>query len=262
MKTGSAHSYTSIAFAAAVAVGLVLWRPAAAEVVYPVERAKYTFVAKVWSRVVGAFRGSAAQAENVRLRREVASLSVLRGDIERLEAENAKLRRQIDYAQRSRTSWIAASVISTCGAASMGERIRVNRGSLAGVEVAAAVVVPEGLVGRVVSVSPHTCEIALVTDASVKVACEVQTAGERSIYGILSGGDDDMLALRHVTGALDAPTRSRVVTSGRGGVFPRGIEVGYLIGLREDGSNLSRVGEVLPAVNFSDIEDVFIRRGK
>jgi rod shape-determining protein MreC len=262
VKTGSAYSYTSIVLAAAVSVGLVLWRPAAAEVVYPVERAKHTFVNKVWSRVVGAFRGSAAQAENIRLKREVASLSVLRADLERLEMENAKLRRQIEYAQRSPSSWVAASVISTCGAASTGERIRVDKGSLAGIKEAAAVVVPEGLVGRVVSVSPHTCEIALVTDPSVKVACEVQTGSDRSVYGILSGGDDDMLTLNHVTGASTAPARSRVITSGRGGVFPRGIEVGYLIGLREDGSNLSRTGEILPAVDFSNIEDVFIRREK
>ncbi len=262
MKTGSTHSYSLIVFAAAVAAVLVAWRPAAAEAVYPVERAKRTFTQKVLSRVAGLFRASAAQAENVRLKREVASLAVLRGDIERLEAENAKLRRQIGYAERAKGSWVAAGVLSTCAAASAGDRIRVDKGSLAGIKESAAVVVPEGLVGRVVSVSPHTCEVALLTDASVKVACEVETGQGRMIYGILSGGDDDLLSLDHVTGAPEAPPRSRVVTSGRGGVFPRGIAVGYLLDLREDGSTLSRSGDVLPAVDFSAIEDVFIRRGK
>lgn len=262
MKTDSTRSYLAIALSAAVAAVLVVWRPAAAEAVYPVERAKHTFVRKVISRVTGFFRGAAAQAENVRLRREVASLAVLRGDIERLEEENAKLRRQIGYAERAHGSWVAAGVISTCGAASAGERIRVDRGSLDGVEVAAAVVVPDGLVGRVVSVSPHTSEIALLTDASVKVACEVETGADRSVYGVLAGGDDDLLTMRYVTGALSAPPRSRVVTSGRGGVFPRGIAVGFLLALREDGSGLSRTGDILPAVDFSSLEDVFIRRGK
>ena len=262
MKKGSTQSYAAIALAAAVTAVIVAWRPAAAEVVYPVERAKRTFSQKVWTRVTGFFRGAAAQAENVRLRREVESLAVLRGDVERLEAENARLRRQLGYVEREPGAWIAAGVLSTGGAACAGDRIRVNKGTIAGVAVGAVVAVPDGLVGRVVAVSPHTCEVALLTDASVKVACEVESASGRALSGILCGGDGDMLLLRHVIGSGEPPPRARVLTSGRGGVFPRGFEVGFFIGVREDGSGLSRIGDVQPAVDYSALDDVFIRRGK
>ena len=71
-----------------------------------------------------------------------------------------------------------------------------------------------------------------------------------------------MLVLGHLRNAGDIPTRSRVLTSGLGGVFPKGIVVGTLLDVRKDGKGLASEGEVLPAVEFSMLEDVFIRRGK
>ena len=262
MKAKTDGSYVAIALAAAITAVLVCWRPASAEAVYPVERAKRTFSQRVWTRVTGLFRGAAAKAENVRLKREVASLALLRGDVERLEAENARLRRALGYMAKEPGRWLAAGVLSVGGsAAGAGDRIRVDKGSLAGVVDGAVVAVPEGLVGRVTAVTPHTSEVTLVTDASVKVACEVE-AGADGMRGILSGGSEDLLILRYLSGAAEAPPRARVLTSGRGGVFPRGIEVGTLLQIRSDPDGLSRECEVLPSVDYSTLEDVFIRCAK
>ena len=262
MKTRQGGSYIAIVLAAAVAAVLVCWRSAAVEAVYPVERAKRSFTQRVWSRVTGFFRGAEARAENVRLRREVAALALLRSDVERLEAENARLRSALGYVSKDPGRWLAAGVLSVGGgAAGCGDRIRVDKGSIAGVADGAVVVVPEGLVGRVTSVTPHTSEVTLVTDGSVKVACEVET-GSGELRGVLSGGGEDMLVLRYLSGAVDAPPRARVLTSGRGGVFPRGIEVGTLLGVRRDGAGLAFEGEVLPSVYYSTLEDVFIRCAK
>jgi rod shape-determining protein MreC len=52
------------------------------------------------------------------------------------------------------------------------------------------------------------------------------------------------------------------VTSGLGGVFPKGLEIGTLLDVRRDEKGLAREGEVLPSVDFSMLEDVFIRREK
>ena len=262
MKTGTRGSYLAIACAAAVVVVLVVWRPAAVEAVYPIERAGQALSRSLWPRVTGLFRASAARAENVRLKREVASLALLRGDVERLEAENSRLRRVLGYSEKRPGAWLAAEVLSSGGgAAGAGDRIRVGSGSLAGVERGAVVVVPEGLVGRVVSVTPHTAEVALVTDAAVKAACEVEVASGAPLRGILTGGGD-FLVIRYLSGAAEPPPRARVVTSGVGGVFPRGIEVGSLICVRQEDGSLSRTGEVLPSVDFTTLEDVFIRRAK
>ena len=67
--------------------------------------------------------------------------------------------------------------------------------------------------------------------------------------------------VRHLERRPKLPPRARIVTSGLGGVFPRGLVVGFLIdGAHEDETKLEREGDVVPAVDFPSLERVFIRR--
>ena len=249
--------------AAVGALVLVACPAVAVEAVYPVEHAKRAFVTRVWSRVKGFFRGSSAAAENVRLRREVDALAILRGDVERLEAENARLRRGLSLVEKAPETWLAAGVLARVGGSTGAcDGLRVDRGSLAGVAKGAVVAVPEGLVGRVVSVTPHTSLVAPLTDPAVKAHCRVE--GDGRVRGILSGGTEDVLVLRSLQGSLSGASpvaRARVFTSGLGGVFPPGLVIGTWIQLNTNANSVV-TGEVLPAVEFSTLEEVFIRRAK
>ena len=261
MKSRANGSVTAIAVATVGALVLIGSSSCAREVAYPVEHAAQVVRTGVWSRICGVFRGSAAEAENVRLRREVAALSVLRGDIDRLEVENARLRRVLDYSARTPEVWLAAGVLSSGGgAASIRDVIRVDKGSLSGVRPGAVVVVPEGLVGRVTAVSPHVAEVTLVTDPSVKVACEIETVDGRGLSGILSGGTAEQLLVRHLMGTGKARPQACVRTSGHGGVFPPGLEIGILLGVTNGVRGVE--GTVLPRPDFLTLKDVFIRRAK
>ena len=253
MKKGRTVTVAVIASAAVLAAVPVFFPSVAVEAVYPIERAWRPVSRAVSVRVAGAVRGAESRAENVRLRRELAALAVEREELSRLEAENARLRRALGYVERAGAQWIAAGRMSSGGAAAAGRPIlRVDKGSLAGVEEGAVVLAAEGLVGVVASVTLHTAEIATVADRSVHVDCEVEGGGCEVIRGISYGGDDGAIVLRHLTGAADAPPRSRVVASGAGGVFPRGVEVGVWLG----------GGLVQPSVPLSSVEDVFIRRAQ
>ena len=256
----------TIVISALAAIGtfvLVCCRSVSVEAAYPVERARQSFARSVLTRIKGMFRGAEAEAENRRLRREVASLALLRGDVSRLEAENVRLRNALAYRARTMETWLAAGVLSDGGgAAGAHDTIRVDKGILDGVREGAVVVVPEGLVGRVASVTPHTAEVLLVSDKRMKVACEATAQSGRRFQGILCGGGGDRLRLRHLTEAADVPPRAKIFSSGLGGVFPKGIEVGTLLNVRKESGGLSYEGEVLPAVDFSTLEDVFIRREK
>ena len=251
MKPRTTGALAVLALAAVLTLALVTIGFVGVEAVYPVERAKQFFTRSLWTRVVGVFRAAEANAENVRLRREVATLSLVRAELDKLEAENARLRGALEYRARQKESWLAAGILSEGGgAAGRRHTIRVDKGSRDGVERNAVVVVPEGLVGRVDAVSPNTAEIVLISDAGVKVACNVETGGAAKIRGVVSGGGADVLSLRLAEGDAEPPPRSRIVTSGAGGVFPAGIEIGSYIG----------GGAVSPSVDFSSLEDVFIRR--
>lgn len=262
VKHTTTGTYVIIAVAAVVLVLIAFSRRAAVEAVYPVERAVQFVKRSVLPRMKGAVNGPGYAAENVRLRREVSALSMLPSEIDRLERENAKLRRSLDYASREPRRWVAAPVLSDhCGASGRGRVFRVGRGSADGVVENAVVATPDGLVGLVTGVTTHTCEVTPVTDPTLKVVCAVALGNGRSAIGILEGGDDDELALTHIRGlASDAPQAS-VSTSGRGGVFPAGFAVGGLVrsSVAENGE---WKGVVRPAVDFDNLEDVFIRREK
>ena len=263
MKSRTTGTVAIIALAVIGTVLAVSFRSVSVEAAYPVERARQTFARKVCSRISGMFRGAAASAENVRLKREIAELALLRGDLERVEAENVRLREALGYVRRNPGAWLAAGVLSKGGgAAAVRNTLRVDKGSLNGVERGSVVVSPEGLIGRVGLVTPHTAEITLLTDPSVKVACEIETLDSVRPRGILLGGGEEILVLGYLRNAEEVPSRSRVLTSGLGGVFPKGIVVGTLLDVRKDDKGLACEGEVQPAVDFSTLEDVFIRRGK
>ena len=251
----------------------------AAEAVYPAERAKEAVSRGVLARLRGIWHRAETAAENQRLKREVAMLAMVRQDNERVMAENARLRKLLGYAPPDDGNWIFAPVLSHGGASGSMRVIRAGKGSLDGVRLNAAVAVPDGLVGRVTFVTPHTCEILLLTDPTSNVACEIKPGDGRKgrIFGILSGtarsskgGQTvlpvsfavDPLLIRHLGADVDIPPRAPVVTSGRGGVFPPGLTVGYLLSSRVDSTGLERDGDVAPAVDFAGLEDVLIRHEK
>ena len=216
------------------------------EAVYPLERIR-SFV-----------RRAVRDPENVRLRREIAALSLLREECARLREENAALRETLGYKAKFAGKWEVAEVLSSGGgAAATRDVIRVGKGSLAGIREGAAVVVPKGLVGKVVSVSPHTSEVLLLTDPSIRVSCRIATEERASAHGILMGADSDRMLLSHLSGAEHVLPHAKVVTSGLGGVFPGGIEIGTLLLVTNGVRGVE--GEVLPSVDTATLEDVFIR---
>ena len=262
MKAKTTGAYALIALGAVAVAVVAFSRGTALEAIFPAERARRAFADKVWSRVTGACRGASASAESVALRREVAALALARDDAARLEAENARLRRVLEYRDQNPETWLVAEVLAAGGALGPRRTMRVGKGSLAGVREGAVVVVPEGLVGRVESVTPHTSEIRLVTDPLLGVGCEVALPGGGTLRGTLAGGTEERLVMKHILSAAEVPPRSPVYTSGLGGIYPKGIAVGTLLEVRNDSDSPRREGEVLPAVDFATLRDVFIRREK
>lgn len=267
----------------ALALWLLCGRSAAAEAVYPVENGASWFTRHVGRRVSAVFSRVSAAAENDRLKREVDSLRMVCNDVEALQSENTRLRRMLgldDEASRTRFStnrWLCAQVLSHGAASGIAGTIRIGRGSFSGVRPGAVVAVPEGLVGRVGEVSPHTADVRLLTDPSMRVACEIET-GDLSAgptRGILSGGGLSPISeasasilyivhpfrIRNIERRPDLPQRAKIITSGLGGVFPRGLVVGFLAnGMLGDETKLEREGDVVPAVDFPNLDYVFIRR--
>lgn len=203
-------------------------------------------------------------SENVRLRRELEALAMERGETARVWAENARLRAALGYLERERPVWIAAEVLSDGGgAAGVHATLRAGRGALAGVATGAAVAVASGLVGRVAGVTPHTCEVRLLSEPQSAIACETVAADGETVYGVVGGGSGGELEMRYVRSDAAIAPRAEVITSGLGGGLPRGLTVGYYLS-DADGSGAASGGRRLrlqaAVADPGALADVFIRK--
>jgi len=262
-----------------ISVGsLIFWqsgvRKFARESLYPFENAGLWFERTVAVRCRAVLSRAQTASENQMLKREVALLQMALGDAEARQQEVLQLRKALDFKPSVKSRWIAASVLSRGGTSAAWQNIRVAKGSSHGVRKGDPVVVPDGVVGRVVEVSAHTSEVLLISDPNSRVACELDTpvADMGVVRGILYGGgarpgvDPELtllyvvepLRLRYMSRDFNPAPRTRVISSGLGHTFPKGLLVGYLLDSSFDPNGLSREASVVPAVDMASLDLVFI----
>jgi len=257
---------------------LLAWRAGvrdfSREALYPYENACRWFERTVWVRAKAVLSRAAYASRNAMLERDVARLRIAVAETESLEAEVARLRSLLEFVPPVACRWQAAPVLSRGGTTAVWQSLRLAKGSWHGVRKGDPVVVPDGLVGRVTDVSAHTCEVMLITDPNSRVACELETPGEGVgvVRGILYGGGShpagdpelsllyvvDPLRLRYLAREFEPAPRTRVVTSGLGQTFPKGLTAGYLLESRLEANGLSREASVMPAVDMASLDEVFI----
>lgn len=141
--------------------------------------------------------------------------------------------------------------------------ITINKGRSSGIKENMAVVSGDGLVGRVLKVSNNTSEIKLITTSDINNKISVMIKKENdTIYGILSGYNNNVLEITSLNKDIDNLDNSLVYTSGMGGIFPSGIIIGKVKGIKEDKYDVSKIIEVEPSTDFNNLKfvNVLIRK--
>ena len=140
--------------------------------------------------------------------------------------------------------------------------VTIDRGSRDGVLTNAAVVTPEGLVGRVSGVSFAQSQVVLVGDPDCRVSVLVgeDKSREQGVIAPASSSplDHALVDLSYLSRNSKLVPGQIVVTSGMGGVFPKGIVVGQIADSRSMGYGLYKEAQVRLAVNMNRLEEVFV----
>jgi rod shape-determining protein MreC len=177
-------------------------------------------VAGTWTNYVGLI-GRASEAEALRAR--LGALERRIDTYEESARENARLRQLLGMRERLETPSIAAETIGRDMAHGY-ERFIVNRGNRDGVSTDWAVVSRTGtVVGRVVTATPYTSTVQLITDPQSAVGAKVARTGA---HGVVHGTGGATLELAYVTSLADVQQGDLVVTSGDDGIYPAGLEIG------------------------------------
>lgn len=196
--------------------------------------------------------------ENKQLKTEIKNLKSELAQVEEYKIENQQLKQMLDYRELTTGDYqlMAARVIGRDFSNWFGT-ITINRGSAAGIQRDMAVIIPEGLVGRVVAVSKETAEVLLITDPRSGVGAMVQ---ESRVPGIVEGIVGSAGGMRMVHLPKDEPVKEKqvIVTSGIGGVYPSGIRVGRIASVKNDPGGMFKLATIDPFMDLTLLEQVFI----
>jgi rod shape-determining protein MreC len=168
--------------------------------------------------------------ENARLREDRDRLLRWQSVAQRLELENAELRRLLNFAPEPEATFISARVVADSTGA-FAQSLLLNAGSFAGVEKDQIVLTGEGLVGRIIGVSQRASRVLLITDISSKIPVFI---GPSRVRAVLAGDNTGRPKLTHIAGGEAIKPGDQVVTSGIAGVFPPGLPIGFVDQVDED----------------------------
>ena len=197
--------------------------------------------------------------QNRQLREEVELLRAQNLTASEYASENQRLRALLGYKQVAiQFDLVAAGVIGRESVTWSGV-ITINRGTVDGVANNMAVVTEMGLVGHVLEAGANTSKVQLILDPRSSVGTLVQRADSR-VAGIVEGDMNNPTHPRMVNIPKDADVQveDAVVTSGFGGVYPKGIVVGKIKEIHNDEGGLLKYGVIETSVNFEKLEDVAV----
>src|SRR5699024_4454559 len=157
---------------------------------------------------------------------------------------------------------IQASVIARSPERWM-EQIRINKGTSDGVEVNMAVMIADGMIGKIQSVSNSTATVQLLTgfDEFNRISGTISRDDKKDVFGLIEEYDAESKSLlfRIIDESdKDLESGELVFSSGKGGVFPAGLLIGEVKEVIPDKYGLSNTALVEPAADMYDIDDVIV----
>lgn len=197
--------------------------------------------------------------ENAEMREQLTAAGTLESRLAELRKENDRLRRMLGLQERSEYELIAADVI-TRDPNKWFNTLTINKGSAHGVERNMAVVTSDGLIGNVLSVSPLSSQVILLTDARRRVSAVVQRSREPGQVGVVNNEPSrpGYLRMTNLPREANIQPGDTVISSGLGGVFPKGLVIGYVLETSEDEYGIVQNALLRPAANFNRLEEVFV----
>lgn len=200
--------------------------------------------------------------ENKKLKKELDKLAETQAELATVNKENEEMKIELDL-QSTVTDYeiISGSVIAR-NPDRWIDQIIIDRGSSEGITNGMSVMSNNGLVGRVSEVSPTSSKVTLLTaDKETAILTSAEIINEEdTIFGVINAYDSDrkQLIMEQIISTDSIKIGSEIVTSGLGGVVPRGLLVGVVSEVTLDRYGLGQRVYIEPAADFENIRFVTI----
>ena len=262
MASASERSYTrrdTVIFVACVVLSLVgLFSPSAWGLGISNALRDTVLAPLVWLQArAEEGRTSRARLQAITLQRD--SAAYLAQGIPSLAAENARLRQLLALSGRISTPYVAAEVLRQTQATD-GRTLLLDVGRSDLVSEFDPVVAPEGLIGMVLSAGERSSVVMTWAHPEFRVSAYTVGAGASGVVApaLSSLGAGGALEFRGVPYRDSVPAGTLVLSSGLGGVYPKGIPVGTVTGVAREQAGWERVYRLLPAAGPGAVAHVLV----
>jgi rod shape-determining protein MreC len=192
--------------------------------------------------------------ENVALRKMVGKLREENNFLREKAIASERLRNLLRFSKKIPRPMLPVQIIGI-DPSSWFRTIVIDKGTKHGVNRGMAVVSPEGIVGHVLQASPHCAKVLLIIDFNSSVDAIIQRSRAK---GLVEGNGENLCRLKYAPRTHDIQLGDRVVTSGLGGRYPKGLMIGKISKVKKKSYGLFQHAEIIPSVNFTKLEEVFI----
>ncbi len=142
------------------------------------------------------------------------------------------------------------------------QKIIIDKGEVHGVKKNMAVITAYGLIGKIVYVTPFTSTVELLSTENRNFRVAAVIPGEKTAFGLIEGYDRkrNELIMKRIDSSFEVEVGQKVISSGLGGIFPKGLLIGEVTEVSTDDYGLTKLAYIRPAADFSMLDHVIIAK--
>ncbi len=209
------------------------------------------FASDVWNDYLNLID---VRKENKQLRESVKLLNSRLVAVGEESSANERLQKLLQLKSSLHAPALATSVIGEDGSPWF-KTVVVDRGSVDSLREGMPVIANDGVVGQLVKVAAGSSRVLLLTDHASGIAAIVQRSRAR---GVVKGTGGGRCSLEFALQEEDVKVGDTIVTSGIGGIFPKGLPIGEVTMVKKGEYGIFQTVEIRPRVNISKLEEVLV----
>lgn len=199
--------------------------------------------------------------ENKELKKRLDELARLESEVQMLKKDNEELREILDKKDSLSDFEPKQATVIGRNPDKWNELLIIDKGKNDGIEKDMPVITANGLIGKVKNVENFSSTVQLLSsmDPTNRISAEIQADGQ-SYFGLIEGYDKEkgLLMLQRIPADAKVKKGQNVITSGKGGVFPKTLPIGKVVEVVPAEYGLTQTAYIEPYADFYDIEHVMV----
>jgi rod shape-determining protein MreC len=192
--------------------------------------------------------------ENQLLRAEISRIKILQNALAEMELEQKRLFALLEIKNQSSPKMMFSKIIGY-DSTNWNRMVTIDKGAIHGVERKMPVLSNGGLIGKIESVSRSSSKVLLITDIRSAVDAIIQ---DSRAQGVVVGTNRELCEIKYVSLEEKVAEGSRLVSSGFGGIYPKGLLIGEVVKVEKKEFGLFQEVFIKPSADLKHLEEVLV----